>query len=70
MIYSSGLFQSLFSFECTAYANANAALLKQAVVYSLLSGDDGREVPPVPFPNTAVKLSRVDDTWGETPWEN
>ena len=27
------------------------------------------EVPPVPFPNTAVKLFRVDDTWTVASWK-
>ena len=30
------------------------------------SGDNGKEVPPVPIPNTAVKLFRVEDTWRAT----
>ena len=28
------------------------------------------EVPPVPIPNTVVKLSSADDTWREAAWEN
>ena len=28
------------------------------------------EVPPVPIPNTEVKLDRAEDTWLETTWEN
>ena len=28
------------------------------------------EVTPVPIPNTAVKLTRVDDTWLATAWES
>ena len=31
--------------------------------------DDG-EVPPVPIPNTEVKLVRVESTWRETAWED
>ena len=34
------------------------------------SGDDGWEVPPVPIPNTAVKLSRVESTGLEAAWED
>ena len=34
------------------------------------SGDDGREDPPVPIPNTAVKLSRVESTWLEAARED
>ena len=30
----------------------------------------GDEVPPVPFPNTEVKLICVEDTWTVTSWEN
>ena len=28
------------------------------------------EVPPVPIPNTEVKLSSAEDTWREAAWEN
>ena len=31
--------------------------------------DDG-EGPPVPIPNTEVKLTRAEDTWREAAWEN
>ena len=34
------------------------------------SGDDGCEDPPVPIPNTAVKLSRVESTWLEAARED
>ncbi len=34
------------------------------------SSDDGKEVTPVPIPNTAVKLFSADGTWGEAPWES
>ena len=33
-------------------------------------GVNGCEVPPVPIPNTEVKLIRVEDTWLVTAWEN
>ena len=33
-------------------------------------GDYNREDPPVPIPNTEVKLSSAHDTWLETAWEN
>ena len=32
-------------------------------------GDDGEEVPPVPLPNTVVKLSRAANTADVGPWE-
>ncbi|MDF3005906.1 MAG: hypothetical protein K0S22_2378, partial [Oscillospiraceae bacterium] len=28
------------------------------------------EDPPVPIPNTVVKLISAEDTWMETSWEN
>ena len=34
------------------------------------SGDDSKEDPPVPIPNTEVKLFNVDDTWRATAWES
>ena len=33
-------------------------------------GVDGGEDPPVPIPNTEVKLIRVENTWLETAWED
>ena len=34
------------------------------------TGANDDEVPPVPIPNTEVKLVRAEDTWRETAWEN
>ena len=31
------------------------------------SGENDGEVTPVPIPNTEVKLSRADDSWGLPP---
>ena len=36
----------------------------------LKTGANGGEVPPVPIPNTEVKLTRVENTWLETAWED
>ena len=33
-------------------------------------GVDCSEGPPVPIPNTAVKLTCADNTWLETAWED
>src|SRR5687767_14701568 len=33
-------------------------------------GDASGEAPPVPIPNTEVKLSSAEDTRGATSWEN
>ena len=35
-----------------------------------LAGANGDEVPPVPIPNTEVKLISAEDTWWVTAWEN
>ena len=35
-----------------------------------IGGVDGGEDPPVPIPNTEVKLTSVDNTWLETAWED
>ena len=35
-----------------------------------ISGDDGEGVPPVPIPNTEVKLSGAEDTWLVTARKN
>ena len=35
-----------------------------------ISGDDGEEDPPVPIPNTEVKLFSADGTWWETARES
>ena len=32
-----------------------------------MSGDDGKEVTPVPIPNTEVKLFSADGSWGLPP---
>ena len=66
--------------ECTMYnewRNSLERISTQIIHYSifqlsiaLLSGDDSRKVPPVPIPNTVVKLSRVDNTWRATARED
>ena len=37
---------------------------------SHMVGDDDGEVPPVPIPNTVVKLIYVENTWRVTAWED
>ena len=48
---------SIFSFEGTSSEKETVGV------------DDG-EVPPVPIPNTEVKLTRAEDSWLETACEN
>ena len=52
--------QALFSFE-----GAEATLEKRKE-----SGGNGIEDPPVPIPNTEVKLTCAEDTWRAAAWEN
>ena len=40
------------------------------VINGSIVGVNGCEVPPVPIPNTEVKLIRVEDTWLATTREN
>ena len=40
------------------------------MIHLNISGDNGIEVPPVPIPNTEVKLYSADDTWWETARES
>ena len=35
-----------------------------------LASADSAQVPPVPMPNTEVKLSSAENTWMETSWED
>ena len=37
---------------------------------NLIVGVDDAEGPPVPIPNTEVKLSGAEDTWLVTAWKN
>ena len=37
---------------------------------SQIVGADWYEGPPVPIPNTEVKLVDVDNTWLETAWDD
>ena len=57
--------QLLFSFEG---ASLERDMLSRMLMHT--AGADYAEVPPVPIPNTVVKLRSAEDTWLETTWEN
>ena len=59
--------QLLFSFEG---ACLQKRYVKSRNALSIPAGADYAEVPPVPIPNTEVKLRSAEDTWLETTWEN
>ena len=40
----------------------------KASIYTI-SGGNGVEDPPVPIPNTEVKLNSAEGTWSDTAWE-
>ena len=54
----------MFSFEGTALKKWLISLKKR------LASADSAQVPPVPMPNTEVKLSSAENTWMETSWED
>ena len=45
----------------------NVTLFSSEGSASIVGADDG-EGTPVPIPNTAVKLTRADNTWLEAAW--
>ena len=44
--------------------------LTEQLVCSEIVGVTGDEDPPVPIPNTEVKLISVENTWRVTAWED
>ena len=40
------------------------------MVLAYKAGADNAEDPPVPIPNTVVKLCRAENTWLETTWKD
>ena len=46
------------------------AVVNVLVVYSKITGDNGKRDPPVLIPNTEVKPLSADGTWLETAWES
>ena len=50
--------------------NTDVSLHQRLGTRKRRSGDDSKEEPPVPMPNTEVKLLNVDDTWWVTAWES
>ena len=68
------LSSSIFSFEGTSLDRkarecSNVRKEKFDVGQAMVGVDDG-EVPPVPIPNTEVKLTCAEDSWLETACEN
>ena len=41
-----------------------------ARIKNYIIGVDSKEVPPVPIPNTEVKLFHVENTWLATAWKD
>ena len=49
------------------YVSDKKSILERESDSNLRSGDDGKEVTPVPIPNTEVKLFSADGSWGSPP---
>ena len=43
---------------------------KREAAHAVTAGVDDGEVPPVPIPNTEVKLTRAENSWLATTCEN
>ena len=52
------------------YGSTNLLCLFVFFLFEIIVGDFIAEGPPVPIPNTEVKLCYGKDTWLETAWEN
>ena len=49
-----------------SHGGNTSSILVRVTIFLITIGVDSREVPPVPIPNTEVKLIHVEDTWLET----
>ena len=50
--------------KCLTITNEDVIII---LVFEKMSSDDGKEVTPVPIPNTEVKLFSADGSWGLPP---
>ena len=61
---------------CCSVLKAHRAFTKENMLgqaergLAYTAGADDAEVPPVPIPNTVVKLCRAEDSWLETTRKN
>ena len=51
-------------------AGSIPARVTTCFTFVYLAGVYDVEVPPVPIPNTVVKLNSAENTWWEAAWEN
>ena len=51
-----------------SHASNTSSILVRVTIFKI--GVDNGEVPPVPIPNTVVKLTCADNTWGVAPWKD
>ena len=55
--------------QTSTHSFSNVTLFSsQGLVKTRIVGADDGEGTPVPIPNTAVKLTRADNTWLEAAW--
>ena len=50
--------------------NTSSNLVRVTKTFLAIVGVNNGEGPPVPIPNTEVKLIRAEDTWRATAWKN
>ena len=53
-----------------SHGENRSSILLRVTIFLIIIGVDSKEVPPVPIPNTVVKLIRAEDTWRATAWKN
>ena len=57
-------------YNAYAIRSGNAFDIKDGLKPSIRVGVDCSEGPPVPIPNTEVKLIYADNTWRATAWKD
>ena len=67
LVIENFILKVICSCEC---ANTKKIYTVASNLIYTISGDNGVEVPPVPIPNTEVKLNSAESTWLDTAWED